>query len=168
MADRVQLFLGLLTIIGSGVVSAVVTYRLNASHSEREFKRGKAEELYMAADNFYKFLFASYAVWLQAMLGNCDYSTAFSEEGKILSKMEGLGQRLEMLASLYFQSLVPEIKQLDALKSSLSQVRRDFERAREAKQNTQAYAPQLKKLLSDLEASRSRFKQRLIELNQKT
>lgn len=168
MLNYIQILLGLLTIIGSGVVSAVVTYRLNASRSEKEFMRKKGEELFVAIDDFYKLVFKVNFVWLSAMRGQSAYGATLQSEVKILSdKKDDHYQRLEMLASLYFHPLLAEITQFNAVKSSLNKVRFEFESAHKAEQNTQSYATQFEALLTELEARTSKLKQRLIELVRK-
>ena len=70
------LTLGLLTVLGSGVASGIVTYRLNANQKEREFKRKKLEECFRAVHHYILSITTSYLVWIDVMSGKITYDQA--------------------------------------------------------------------------------------------
>lgn len=103
-----QLIVSLLTIIGSGVVSAVVTYRLNARKAEREFLRAKLETLYLAIDNFTEMLSLSYLTWLPVLAGRVTAEQALEINRKSAEAFPArIHKTAEMLVSIYFPQLDP-------------------------------------------------------------
>lgn len=101
-----QIIIALLTILGSGVVTAIVTHRLATSRQEREFKRKKLEELYLALHGFCT-LFGTWSiVWPQVMEGEMEYNQALdiqlqNKTGKDARYLE----TATMLINIYFPSL---------------------------------------------------------------
>jgi hypothetical protein len=65
----VQIGLGLLTIAGSGIVSGVVTHKLNARKDKLEFKRSKLEALFAAVLGYDQLSATCMMAWAYAMHG---------------------------------------------------------------------------------------------------
>lgn len=80
------LTLALLTVLGSGVASGIVTYRLNANQKEREFKRQKLEECFRAVHHYMLSITTHYLVWLDVMSGRITYDQA---NDMIIRKVSG-------------------------------------------------------------------------------
>lgn len=101
-----QIIIALLTILGSGVVTAVVTHRLATSRQEREFKRKKLEELYLALQGFCTIFGAWSILWPAVMKGEMEFNQALdiqleSKAGKDARYLE----TATMLINIYFPSL---------------------------------------------------------------
>jgi hypothetical protein len=107
--DLSTIVLGLLTIVGSGVVSAVVTSRLNAQKTRQDLLRQKLEELFSSVQNFgHSFILA--------MISYPDARRRLSLEQAQKELQEELAQsqtdkqalrKCEMLVALYFPDLGP-------------------------------------------------------------
>jgi len=100
------LTLGLLTVLGSGVGSGVVTYRLNANQKEREFRRQKLEECFRAVHHYTISIATHYLVWVDVMSGKITYDQAnemIIAEGKREDREYPLN--VELLIRMYFPSL---------------------------------------------------------------
>ena len=130
MQTWVTIVIALLTIFGSGVVSATVTYRLNAGQKEREFKRQKLEECYRAFHHFILSLSSSSILTLDAMAGKITYDQAnelviknFKPEDKEYPL------NAELLVRLYFSSLQPQLDALHKTRDELSKIRGVFKAA---------------------------------------
>ena len=102
-----QILLAVFTILTSGVVSAVVTYRLNALKTEREFMRAKLELLYLAVDNFTEVLTLTNMSMIPVLSGATTYElvTEATKENKQAFGGQD-AQTATMLISIYF----PELK----------------------------------------------------------
>src|SRR5437899_2947516 len=103
MPTWLALLLGLLTVLGSGVVSGIVTYRLNASQKEREFKRQKLEECFRAIHHYILSIATSNLVWIDVMSGKITYDQAnemIIQEGKREDREYPLNA--ELLIRMYF------------------------------------------------------------------
>lgn len=131
--STLQLLVSLLTIIGSGVVSAVVTYMLNARKSDREFLRGEIELLWTAVHTFGKETEIATSLWLAVLDGMMPHEKALEGYSRLTSKIEpGNHERTEMLVQLYFPFLLPP---LVALLLSQGRLERFVHEVAEASQN---------------------------------
>jgi hypothetical protein len=79
-----QLVVSLMTIAFSGLVSAVVTHQLSTSRQERDFRRKKLEELYLAVVGFCTSIQTANIVWLPVMRGDFAYNTGLDLQIKNL------------------------------------------------------------------------------------
>jgi len=100
-----QIILGLLTITMSGVVSAVVTYKLNLNRDERRFRRQRLEEAFIAFMGFTKELGIHWMRFVPVMTGKLTYDQAL--DSVIAAKVEASHfDNLEMLLTLYWPELL--------------------------------------------------------------
>jgi hypothetical protein len=101
----VQIGLGLLTIIGSGIASAVVTFKLNPRKDQQEFMRTKLETLFNAVRGFRKTYSVSMAVWISVMNGKIPYNTGQDIHIEAMKgKPDDFGT-IEMIVNIYFPEL---------------------------------------------------------------
>lgn len=117
----------LLTIFCSGIVSAVVTYKLNSSKQEQVFMRGKLEELFVSVHDFCTTL-GKYGVrYLPVMKQEISYNDALDME--IESGKEGWRRdafrRATMLVTIYFAELQPAMDELLHVRSDMNAVLRE-------------------------------------------
>lgn len=109
----VTLCVGLATVLTSGLVSSIVTYRLNRSKEQTFFMRQKAEALYLAADEFGRDFGAHLLTYLPVARGDIDYNQMLDLQiAKPAKKQQGGAETMTMLVSIYFPEVQP---QLDAL-----------------------------------------------------
>jgi len=73
-ALEVQLIISVATILCSGVISAIVTHRLASSRAERDFRRKKLEELFVAISRYCNKLATANIMWPRVMRGELDYN----------------------------------------------------------------------------------------------
>ncbi len=120
-----QIILGLLTIVGSGVVSAIVTYKLNALRAEKLFMRQKLEECFTAVHHFCIGLFVAHAPYGNALSGKSTWDDAVElVQEKIKNHDKQDWPTIEKLVNLYFPSLEPNLSQLQAIKDRLFECNR--------------------------------------------
>lgn len=122
--------IALLTVLGSGVVSGIVTYRLNADQREREFRRVKLEECFRAVHHYILVLTTHYLVWLRVMSGDLSYNEAnemLISEGKREDREYPLSA--ELLIRLYFPALRGHLDSLLQIRDEMDRLHGEFVRA---------------------------------------
>jgi hypothetical protein len=129
----VQVGLGLVTIIGSGVASGVVTHKLNARKDREEFMRTKLEALFVAIQGYIEEFAWSYSHWVDFMEGKVNYAAASESYEKDSRVVLGLYGTSVMLLNLYFPELLNEFEKLQNPKSKVSRLHLDIESAYQTK-----------------------------------
>jgi len=124
--------LGLLTIVGSGVASAVVTSRLNAQKTRQDLLRQKLEELFSSVQNFgHSFVLA--------MISYPDARSCLSLEQALKELQLELQQsqhdkqalrKCEMLVALYFPDLGPAYSVWDERQEEVIELLKSSDTAR--------------------------------------
>jgi hypothetical protein len=102
-----QASLGLLTIVGSGVVSAVVTHRLNAQKTRQDLLRQKLEELFSSVQSFGSLFVRSMLAIQEAHRRG---TTPEEEFGQTQTDTSPLS-KCQMLVALYFPDITPAFSQ---------------------------------------------------------
>ena len=104
--DHTQLLLSILTILASGVVAGVVTFRLNAARDARRMRREKLEATYMAHSGFLRQLDLGWMPYMAVMANELSYNDALDIA---INKQTGTEpkhfEHLAMLVALYFPEL---------------------------------------------------------------
>lgn len=102
--QTVTLILGLGTIAMSGVVSSIVTFRLSKSKEQQAFMRSKAEQLYLATDEFGKGFNSYFVGHFQLLNGRIDYNQMLDLQISAGSKERKYGgpETMTMLVEIYF------------------------------------------------------------------
>lgn len=98
----------------SGVVSGVVTHKLNQSRDERKFRRQRLEEVFVAFMGFTKDLSLTWMRMLTVMQGHLDYIQALDLEIAARSGDAQHLDKLDMLIVLYWPEMTPHLKRLMA------------------------------------------------------
>lgn len=149
MPPWLTITIAIFTILGSGVVSGIVTYKLNASQKEREFRREKLEECFRAVHHYLMSLVTNYIVWAEVMAGKLTYDQA---NDMIIagSKPEYREYSLlaELLIRLYFPSLQTHFDALLRTRDELSRLQGDFRRCYQRDGPTADYREQRKVYLA--------------------
>ena len=111
-------------IATSGAFSALVTYQLNRSKEQTFFMRKKAEELYLAADEFGR-EFGKNVVIFQSVLENrLTYNQMLDLEGENAPKKErGGAETMEMISRIYFPHLERELSEMFAARDEYAGLR---------------------------------------------
>jgi hypothetical protein len=162
-----SIWLGLLTIIGSGVASAIVTYKLNLGKSEREFRRQKLQELYLAFHRFNVALGSHNIIWIPVMAGEMDYNQALDIIIKRSSDHKGHAEELFMLVDLYFPEMDKYAKRIIEIRDILNAIQRDFKNAYEGGLETASFLKPFREAILLLDSSEKEFKKELSTLARK-
>jgi hypothetical protein len=123
-ASIVTLSVGLATVLTSGVMSSVVTYRLNRNKEQTFFMRQKAEALYLAADEFGRDFSKHLITHLPVARGAIDYDQMLDIQlANPPDKRQGGFETVAMLASIYFPEVEPQLAALLKARDRLSELR---------------------------------------------
>lgn len=112
---------GFATILTSGVVSAVVSYRLSLRKDEDNFKRQKIEELYAVFEKYDHFLgvhFLKYYTLFRGLQSYNEFNEEVIKQGAKTENRDALA-KTELLIAIYFPILQ---KHLNAYSKSRSEV----------------------------------------------
>ena len=110
--DQTQIALGVLTIAASGVVSGVVTFRLNSRRDARRMRREKLEQLFLAHSVFARQLGVGWFPYLMVMQGTIAYNDALDMVVKSSVDDDRPYEKMEMLVAIYFPELEKELTKL--------------------------------------------------------
>jgi hypothetical protein len=96
---------GLVTLVTSGLGTAVVNYWLTERKAKRDLRRTKLEELFLAFARWEKIVSADSIVFHRVMVGKLDYNQALDIVNEDKESTEPTFDTIEMLSSLYFPEL---------------------------------------------------------------
>ena len=113
-----QVILGLLTIVMSGVVAAVVTFRLNARREDRQFRRERLEHLFRAFLGFCRVLGADWFHYIPVMTGQINYNQALDMTIASGKDEDRNLEKLEMLVAIYWPELQSHVDALKAVRDA--------------------------------------------------
>jgi len=100
--SKTQLLVSLLTILASGVVSGIVTFRLNSRRDARRLRRSKLEEFYSAHSAFIRQLSADWLLHMNVMRNQISYVDALDIIVNREKAPDPPFERAETLVALYF------------------------------------------------------------------
>lgn len=163
----VQIVLGLLTIVGSGVVSGMVTHNLNARKDQQEFMRTKLEALFNAVRGFGKTYSSSMIVWISVMNGKIPYDKGQDIHIEAMKgKLDDFGT-IEMIVNIYFPELNFAFQSLVAKRDRANSVLAQFNRAVKADEPTDRFARVFTQTLLDLDKAEEAFKEQVCIVSRK-
>ena len=122
----IQVLLSLATIISSGVVAAVVTYKLNARREERQFRRQKLEEFYMAMSGYCRMLITDFFTYENVMRQKLSYNDALDATVKRGTDEKRSCDTTLMLLTIYFHHFQPIFTKLIDCRSTLNSIVSEF------------------------------------------
>lgn len=129
-AAVVSLSVGLATVLTSGVVSSVVTYRLNRNKEHTFFMRQKAEALYLAADEFGRDFSSHLLTYIPVARGDFDYNQMLDMHiANPPDKRRGGHETMAMLISIYFPEVEPQYLALLSARDQLGELRNAHKQA---------------------------------------
>jgi hypothetical protein len=158
MSPLIQLVISILTIVGSGVASTIVTHALTKSRSDQEFKRKKLEELYLGVHKFCNLLSAQNIVWPKVMSGDISYNEALDIYIKGLQNEDNNFDKIEVILALYFPSLQTKFDNILLLRNKLNAIRQELKIAYEAQATTEQFIKPFSKILLEIGDAESAFK----------
>ena len=157
----IQIVAAVFTIISSGVVASIVTYRLNAGREERIILRKKLEELFIAVDRFHLLLEVEYFMYIKAGWGEITYEDALES-----SKQRGVSddralERCEVIVSVYFPQLQNELDGILSARDTLSKTLAVLMNSFHQNQDTKPVADKLKAQFEMLDSAETNMKNRI-------
>lgn len=119
-----KILIALFTVVGSGIVSAIVNHLMTRSHNQRVFLREKAETLYLAANEFSLAVSIYTLTHFDLLNGKINYNDMIalqskSEDG---NKNQYSFANMTMIVDIYFPSTRPAL-------DNILKARDDYQRA---------------------------------------
>jgi len=153
-----QLILSVATIICSGVISAIVTYKLNARKDETQLLRQKLEELNLAILRFCTQLDTTFLPYISAMTGKLTYNQAL--DIVLNSKdTEKNYDKIAMIVNIYFPQLSSNLENIHKARDAGNEVIHDFKRFYESEgSHSQQHYQKMIEVINLLEKAESDFK----------
>jgi hypothetical protein len=148
----------------SGLVSALVAHRLGTSRQDREFKRKKIEELYMAMHGFCTTFKVFAMPMLPVMRGKIDYNQALDVQLKHDKSSERYYETAAMPVSIYFHELRPRFERILECRDAVNGVLSDFKRAYEKAAPTSSFVTPFKAAMDEFEKERNGFNEDLFRI----
>ena len=112
MDPAIQLILGVVTILLSGVVSGYVTYQLNTRRDARQLRRQKLEAAYEAFHGFARSLSVHWFPYISVMSNKIEYNDALDITIKNQKDESKDLRTLEMLIAIYFPAFQRHLDEL--------------------------------------------------------
>jgi hypothetical protein len=165
MDYRIQIALALFTVLTSGVVSAIVTFKLGDKKSARDFRRSKLEDCFKAFDRFTTLIGINGLTFLMTMNDEIEWDQALdmSLDGKNETDTDHLPQ-LEMLVSIYFPELQSRFEGLLKVRDQLGSLRTLAKEAYLSGNGRREVALGYQKALKELDQVEKDFKRELYKL----
>jgi hypothetical protein len=117
----------ILTILMSGVIASVVTFKLNARLQRRDFMRGRLEELYSSVHKYCNGLRGYFLVYLSMLAERIGINQANDLHIKQIEDSDSANfKNVEMLIGIYFPHLQPEFDALLASRDKLNSIVRQY------------------------------------------
>ena len=163
-----SLAVALLTVLMSGVVAAVVTYRLNATKEHVFFMRKKAEELYLAFDSFDRNLTVHFATAFQAIKSEISWhdfnDLIIKRADKRADKSDrDASMQVLMLVDIYFPGVKPQFENFSAQRAALNRIVEDVQRSNKAGEVAQETIKKFQRTIADFDAATKELKSKIIE-----
>ena len=130
--SKTQLLVSLLTIVASGDVSGIVTFRLNSRRVARRLRRSKLEEFYSAHSAFIRQLRADWLLHMNVMRNQISYDDALDIIVNREKAPDPPFERAEILVALYFPELVGHFQELlelrDEAATAINSYKQDYKK----------------------------------------
>lgn len=159
---QIQILTALFTILGSGVLAALVNHLFINDRENRAAKRKCAEGLFLAVDGFSK-VYSTYTFNIHCvMCGRITYDQAHDiiiKSGNS-EKDKSHFTNIEMMVALYFPELDKELRGLLDLRSKINDIELEFKNKNSGLMH-RGYADKYCLALQEFEAMEKRFKDRI-------
>jgi hypothetical protein len=138
---EIQLIISVTTILCSGVFSAIIIHKLSSSRAEREFKRRKLEELYIAVHCYCTKLFTANIIWPDVMRGKIDYNEALDLFIKNHNENDKSHETtMTMIINIYFPELLPSFEAILRQRDQINCMKSDFKKAYQRREVCDSFA----------------------------
>lgn len=127
-----SIVVAIITIAASGVLAAVVAYRLNATKEHVFFMRQKVEALYLAIERYDRSLSSHFIGYYNVLKNEISYNDLLDHQIKRGGDDNSLGGSLDtvtMLINVYFPDLKPHLDAYIAAREGIGEVLADHKRA---------------------------------------
>jgi hypothetical protein len=131
---------GLVTLVTSGLGTAVVNYWLTERKAKRDLRRTKLEELFLAFSRWEKYLGSQSITFHAVMVEKIDYNQALDLINNDREGQEPTFDTVEMLISLYFPELKEPFQGVLKSRDRLNGIREIHKRAYERGENDSRFA----------------------------
>jgi hypothetical protein len=164
----VQITLNLLTILGSGVVTAIVAYKLNANRAERDFLRKKLEDCYDAVHHFCIVLGKGHLPVIEALR----HTWTWNEANAMIMEHSQESDRnhwptAEKLVNIYFPTLQESLLKITRARDRLCECEEIAKRQYAEGGTFNATINIYKSILLELDSAEKEFKQDIFKLSRK-
>jgi hypothetical protein len=159
-----MLVIPILTILMSGVIASVVTFKLNARLQRRDFMRGKLEELYTSLHGYCNGLRGYFLIYISVFREKLDMNQAndltIEHTGSTDSDHF---KNVQMLIGLYFPHLQEEFDALIQSRDTLNSIIRRYRHAYDVGDTDgRSLLPSYQTELSNLNRMEERLKKSLM------
>ena len=160
-----QLLISIATILCSGVVSTVITHRLSTGRAEREFRRKKLEELFVAIHRYCTKLTTWNLVSLRVMRGELDYSQAQQIRTESHTAEDNSHETIIMLINIYFPELLPAFDAVLKRRDQINRIQHEFRDAYRRGESGEPFAHPLAQELTAIDVDEKRITEELFQLS---
>ena len=136
MDAKTQIAISILTILASGGIATLIVHFLGARLKERDFRRHKLEELYQHSVKYCMSLTMIYAPYLDALKGNMSPEQLAKLTNNSLKMTGHDPEKIAMLISIYFPSVLPAYNDLTHVLRSLSHIHTEYNKSIERRKNS--------------------------------
>ena len=146
------LLTAILTILGSGVISACVSQRLAKSKEELFDKRKKLEGLYKSVYRYTTLLFVTNHIWPKVMDGDINFNQglALQINNNASEEEKRLIPEIDMLINFYFFNFLPTYKNLVKKRDAINELYQNFKCIYKVKGPTIDYSQNRKEFIKTL------------------
>jgi len=159
---------GVVTLIGSGVGTAIVNYWLAERRARRELRRAKLEELFLAVTEWVKAMVGRWINIHAVMIGMIDYNQALDQMIKVGDAGRETGRqgfdKVEMLISLYFPELKASHQALVESREQLNEICTKHKQAYKRGENDPRFATTLSTELRKFDDAENALKDHIARL----
>jgi hypothetical protein len=128
-----SIVIAIFTIAASGVLAAIVAYRLNATKEHVFFMRQKAEALYLAIERYDRALGSYFVPYYSVIKSEITYNELFDlqikDRSRAASDSASALDTVIMLTNVYFPDLKPHLDHYTAARESINKILADHKRA---------------------------------------
>jgi hypothetical protein len=157
----------IVSVATSGVVSAIVAHMLSTGRAEKEFRRKKLEELFMAVHTDCTKLFSTNLIWPRVMRGEITYDEGNDLLIKNLSDRDKSADIALMLINICFPDLRPSFQTMLQRRDQISQIHSEFKKAYQRGENCDAFVKPFLEQLKMIDTDETALTDRLFRICEK-
>ncbi|HUJ10500.1 MAG TPA: hypothetical protein VL171_10795 [Verrucomicrobiae bacterium] len=146
-----QILLALTTVLGSGVLAAFVAHKFAERREEREFRRRKSEELFLAVHGYCITFVSRNMLWPRVMDGEMDYNKVLDINAEDKAPTPGHYETMQMLINIYFPDLLPDFRAILAAREPINDMKANFRNAYERGTPTRQFSEPFSRALLKFE-----------------